>query len=132
MRIRVVAVLAAAIALIAAFAVTRPVQPLSPASGGAPITAEGYSRYTPAGHKYFTEHGELLILLGHDATDLALPPAGASKFAPVPPITVVVHTGTGEEVVDDIAQVILFTGGDRVTSLRLTDSAGDVHRFTLE
>jgi hypothetical protein len=129
---RTLAFLAVVIVALGAFALTRPHIAVSPASAGAPISADGFSRFTPNGHKYFTEHGEILIALDHPARPLALPIYGASKFAPVPPIKVsVLHEGT-TDTVEDVAEVLIFTHEDRVITVKLTKSDGEVVEFRSE
>lgn len=126
---RVLAILAVAIVALTAFAVTRPEARLEPASAGAPISADGFSRFTPSGHKYFTEHGEVLIAIDHPARELGLPIYGASKFAPVPPITVRVFHDGAEDSVDAVTQVLIFTRDDRVITVKLTTDNGEVLEF---
>lgn len=122
-------ILAVAIIAVGAFAVSRPVHRVGPASAGAPISADGYSRFTPNGHKYFTEHGEILIALDHAATELALPAYGASRFALVPPLDVRVIDGDVETLQEDVAQVLIFTHLDRVVTIKLTTAQGSESEF---
>lgn len=126
---RILAILAVAVVALGAFALTRPEAPLEPASAGAPISADGFSRFTPAGHKYFTEHGVVLIQIDHHAKELGLPIYGASKFAPVPPIKVTVFHDGAEDTVDAVSQVLIFTRDDRVITVKLTQADGTLVEF---
>jgi hypothetical protein len=126
----VLGILLVAVVAAGAFALTRPVARVSPASAGPPITADGYSRFTPNGYEYFTDHGEVFIAIDHDATELALPAAGASTFALVPPLTVKVLEGNGStRLVKDVARVLVFTEQDRVVTIKLTTAADELVEF---
>lgn len=133
MRLRLIGILAIAVIAVGAFAVTRPLAVESPASAGPPTTSDGYSRFTPNGHKWFTEHGQIVMRIDHDATDLALPPYGASRFALVPPLEVKVDQNDGSSsIVADVAQVLMFTHQDRLVTIKLTTSSGEVVEFRSE
>ncbi len=127
MRMRLLAILAIAAIAVGAFALTRPVAPQSPASAGSPTTPDGYSRFTPVGHEWFTTHGEIVVRIDHVATELALPAYGASRFALVPPLEVkVVKNNDESSVVPDVAQILMFTHLDRLVTVKLTTSTGEV------
>ncbi len=66
------------------------------------------------------------------ATELALPPYGASRFALVPPLRVVVLGPTGTATVDDVAQVLMFTHHDRLVTIKLTQADGTLQEFRSE
>jgi len=128
--VRILAILSVAIVAFGAFALTRPAPQPAPASAGSPITSDGYSRFTPNGHEYFTDHGEIVIELGHPATVLALPSSGASRFALVPPLTVKVIEDGSTRIVTDVRQVLMFTSHDRVTAIKLTTADDELVEFS--